>query len=288
MSLEAFAAVVSALSSAKQAFDPESSGGGGGVSAETQTGGSALNYAPVGIESLEITPFEYELLEDIYRQEQEEPQEMYRGGPLYLAEGDDIYRQEVVGKRPEEGIMSIETDVSPDLEIEPKGVTLEDIQADLAQMMRRQKNQDRLDSLRQMTELLKLAGEVRKTFDPEGGSIRGQGVIVPGASRSGRGISNRDLRVAGTAIDPFMYRAMKDGGSPDAVLDRRMFAANPMFHGGDVKGPGGPKDDLIPVMASNGEFMLSKAAVDQVGGGNHSKGIAMLEEFNELGNQRYG
>ena len=37
MSLETFAAVVSALSSAKQAFDPESSGGGGGVSAETQT-----------------------------------------------------------------------------------------------------------------------------------------------------------------------------------------------------------------------------------------------------------
>ena len=287
MSLEAFAAVVSALSSAKQAFDPESTGGGGGVSAETQTGGGGLNYAPVGLESLEITPFEYELLDEIYRKEQEEPQEMYHGGPLYLAEGNDIYRQEVIGQRPE-GIMSIETDVSPDLEIEPEGVTLEDIQADLAQMMRRQKNQDRLDSLRQMTELLKLAGEVRKTFDPEGGRVRGQGVIVPGASRSGRSISNRDLRIAGTAIDPFMYRAMQDGGKPDGVLDRKMFAANPMLDGGDVQGPGGPKDDLIPVMASNGEFMLSKAAVDQVGGGDHSKGIARLEAFNELGNQRYG
>ena len=30
------------------------------------------------------------------------------------------------------------------------------------------------------------------------------------------------------------------------------------------------------------------AAVDQVGGGDHAKGIARLEAFNELGNQRYG
>ena len=86
--------------------------------------------------------------------------------------------------------------------------------------------------------------------------------------------TNRDLRIGGTTINPFMYRAMQDGGKPDGVLDRKMFAANPMLDGGDVQGPGGPKDDLIPVMASNGEFMLSKAAVDQVGGGDHSKGIA--------------
>ena len=51
------AAVIGALSSAKQAFDPESSGGGGGVSSETQTGSSNLQYTPVGLESLEITPF---------------------------------------------------------------------------------------------------------------------------------------------------------------------------------------------------------------------------------------
>jgi hypothetical protein len=55
-----------------------------------------------------------------------------------------------------------------------------------------------------------------------------------------------------------------------------------------MRGPGGPKDDLIPVMASNGEFMLSKAAVDQAGGGNHAKGIAALTKFNKLGNMRYG
>ena len=72
------------------------------------------------------------------------------------------------------------------------------------------------------------------------------------------------------------------------VLDRKMFAQNFMPDGGKIKGPGGPKDDLIPVMASNGEYMLSKAAVDQAGGGNHAKGVAALEAFNALGNMRYG
>ena len=75
-----------------------------------------------------------------------------------------------------------------------------------------------------------------------------------------------------------------DGG----VLDRKMFAQNYMPYGGKITGPGGPKDDKIPVMASNGEYMLSKAAVDQAGQGNHAKGVAALEAFNELGNIRYG
>ena len=74
----------------------------------------------------------------------------------------------------------------------------------------------------------------------------------------------------------------KSGG----VLDRKMFT--PMLYGGELDGPGGPKEDLIPVMASDGEFMLSKAAVDQAGGGNHNKGIARLTAFNNKGNKRYG
>ena len=68
------------------------------------------------------------------------------------------------------------------------------------------------------------------------------------------------------------------------VLERPMFMPN----GGPMNGPGGPKDDLIPVMASNGEYMLSKAAVDAAGGGSHAKGVAVLDKFNEMGNKRYG
>ena len=61
-----------------------------------------------------------------------------------------------------------------------------------------------------------------------------------------------------------------------------------MPSGGAMYGPGGSKDDLIPVMASNGEYMLSKAAVDAAGDGSHAKGIANLNRFNEMGNKRYG
>lgn len=79
---------------------------------------------------------------------------------------------------------------------------------------------------------------------------------------------------------------MKEGGDPDKVLDRKMFT--PMLSGGELDGPGGPKDDLIPIMASDGEFMLSKATVDLVGNGNHKKGIAALEKLNNKGNRLYG
>ena len=68
------------------------------------------------------------------------------------------------------------------------------------------------------------------------------------------------------------------------VLQRPMF----MPHGGTIHGPGGPRDDLVPVMASNGEYMLSKAAVDAAGDGSHAMGIARLNKFNEMGNKRYG
>lgn len=75
---------------------------------------------------------------------------------------------------------------------------------------------------------------------------------------------------------------MNMGGDPSKIL------ARPMFKGNPVVGPGGPKDDIIPVLASDGEFMLSKAAVDHAGGGNHELGIARLKAFNNKGNQRYG
>jgi hypothetical protein len=35
--------------------------------------------------------------------------------------------------------------------------------------------------------------------------------------------------------------------------------------GGYVSGPGGPRDDLIPAMLSNGEFVINAAAVDRIG-----------------------
>ena len=80
------------------------------------------------------------------------------------------------------------------------------------------------------------------------------------------------------------------GGSSVTFADKGQVLKRPMFmpHGGTIHGPGGPRDDLVPVMASNGEYMLSKAAVDAAGGGSHAKGVANLNKFNEMGNRRYG
>ena len=94
-------------------------------------------------------------------------------------------------------------------------------------------------------------------------------------------------RAAQMNIKPIQgsVRNAAEGG----VLDRQMFQpSRETYMGGPMNGPGGPKDDLIPVMASNGEYMLSKAAVDAAGDGSHAMGIANLNRFNEMGNKRYG
>jgi hypothetical protein len=80
------------------------------------------------------------------------------------------------------------------------------------------------------------------------------------------------------------------GGSKVMFANEGTALKRPMFmpQGGQMRGPGGPKDDLIPVMASNGEYMLSKAAVDAAGNGSHAKGLARLDAFNKMGNKRYG
>tara|TARA_B100000212_G_scaffold234412_1_gene178307 strand:- start:361 stop:1062 length:702 start_codon:yes stop_codon:yes gene_type:complete len=88
--------------------------------------------------------------------------------------------------------------------------------------------------------------------------------------------------VESQGIGPLQTIGMNTGGEPSKVL------ARPMFNGDPVVGPGGPKDDIIPVLASDGEFMLSKAAVDHAGGGNHALGIERLKAFNNKGNQKYG
>ena len=107
---------------------------------------------------------------------------------------------------------------------------------------------------------------------------------LPGKGGGGRAARQERQREGTSGITPFTYQPAAGGG----VLGRSMFAQNYMPQGGAMQGPGGPKDDLIPVMASDGEYMLSKAAVDQAGAGNHARGIANLEQFNNMGNRRYG
>ena len=65
---------------------------------------------------------------------------------------------------------------------------------------------------------------------------------------------------------------MQDGGT---LLNRKMFLG-----GGEVDGPGGPKEDLVPIWASDKEYVVSHKGVKRMGGGDFDKGIAALDRIN--------
>ena len=70
---------------------------------------------------------------------------------------------------------------------------------------------------------------------------------------------------------------MAEGGTPDegSVLGRKLFLG-----GGEVDGPGGPKEDLVPIWASDQEYVVSHKGVKNMGGGDFEKGIAALDKIN--------
>ena len=264
-------------------------GGGGGVSADTKSGSQTIDFNPVGLETLQISPFEYMQMQEEFDQEQ--AQNMQYGGPLYLDMGGGIgnlfetdlfetpiFEPDTLGS--EVVVVGGETNTQasapPTDPISSKEMNNEI----LGQLGQIKKTNSRNDAL--------IAGgaDVLKSYMKsrnQKSSVKGRGNIVPG-SKGGMAYRRERQKTASQGITPFQYRAMQGGGA----LNRQMFAQNYMPNGGDIRGPGGPKDDVIPVMASNGEYMLSKAAVDQAGGGNHSRGIANLEQFNNRGNRRYG
>jgi hypothetical protein len=294
---------ISALSEASNiAGNLQDRGGGvgGATSAQTQGGQTGLQYQDV--QGTGISPFEFkEVLaqledEDQQRQMAEamalaQEQGLWSGGLISLMQGGPLYANE--GMEIEEMIVTappIDTDV--DLEIpeliedvvveeeQPTStLTMEDIKADLDQMARQQRIRDTFEAVGELvTNIAEIRNPQKSTISP-----RRSVTPLPGKG-GGRAARQERQRVATSGITPFTYQGVAGGGA----LGRSMFAQNYMPHGGAMRGPGGPKDDLIPVMASDGEYMLSKAAVDQAGGGNHAKGIARLEQFNRLGNRRYG
>ena len=77
--------------------------------------------------------------------------------------------------------------------------------------------------------------------------------------------------------DPVSYSAMD--GSPVGIGSMAMADGGKTFprKTGMITGPGGPKDDKIPAMLSNGEFVFTAKAVDKAGGPN-----AMYNMMNKL------
>ena len=156
--------------------------------------------------------------------------------------------------------------------------------AEIDEGLKAERMENIFEGLGKFTEILDLVKTLKPKEQSTTVSPRRPVTPLPGKGGGGRAARQERQREGTSGITPFMYRGVADGG----VLGRSMFAQNYMPHGGAMQGPGGPKDDLIPVMASDGEYMLSKAAVDQAGGGNHARGIANLEQFNNMGNRRYG
>jgi len=65
----------------------------------------------------------------------------------------------------------------------------------------------------------------------------------------------------------------KDGGLASLEMDQ----------GGAVNGPGGPKDDVIDAKLSDGEFVMTAKAVENLGGGNRLAGAKqMYNMMNQL------
>ena len=312
--------VLGSIAGAKSAFGDQGGGVGGATSAQTQGGQTGLQYQDVG--GTEVTPFEYEELLNRLQEEDEQREiaeamalaqqqglwsggiiGLMQGGPLYANEGSPLSPAELekwIGEKPSRmKPMSLPPDPEittfvtrgahtesdedvPEIVVEEAqvtpGTTIEDLKADLAQIA---KQQDMRDTFETVDDLIEIIGKMR---NPQKSTISPRKSVTP---LPGGGLGKRQApypQPKGSGITPFMFQPAAGGGA----LGRSMFAQNYMPNGGAMRGPGGPKDDLIPVMASDGEYMLSKAAVDQAGGGNHRKGIARLEQFNQLGNRRYG
>jgi len=86
--------------------------------------------------------------------------------------------------------------------------------------------------------------------------------------------SNRrkSAQPTGINVNPISGSGFKDGGS---LLGRDLYLG-----GGEITGPGGPKEDLVPIWASDDEYVVSADAVTRLGNGDHSKGIAALDRIN--------
>jgi hypothetical protein len=83
------------------------------------------------------------------------------------------------------------------------------------------------------------------------------GSTALGAEAGAGLLSSGMLGAAGTALSaalPFVGPALAIAGALGLFRD-----------GGQVDGPGGPKDDLIPAMLSDGEFVMPVGAVKRFG-----------------------
>ncbi len=127
----------------------------------------------------------------------------------------------------------------------------------------------------------------------DGGPVRSEpkvGTRAPVRQGGGGGGLSRDAILAAldaeAAKAPPMQASAPTGiaGLPTNPLNTggintaRVQAAG-LAGGGAVRGPGGPRDDAVPIMGSNGEHMFDAESVTALGDGDNEKGQALLNEM---------
>jgi len=91
-----------------------------------------------------------------------------------------------------------------------------------------------------------------------------QKITIPQTSFQGSPPSRANGGIMGTMNEPVSYSAMD--GSPTGLMTMAEGGETFPRKTGMITGPGGPKDDKIPAMLSNGEFVFTAKAVDRAGG----------------------
>ena len=114
----------------------------------------------------------------------------------------------------------------------------------------------------------------------DGGPVREPKVGSYSAVREGGGggLSRNRLLTAMAEPQP---QPMLDVFNPRAVMAMREQRAD-LTDGGMVQGPGGPRQDAIPAMLSNGEHVMDAATVNAMGGGSNETGQNRLNKLRML------
>ena len=81
---------------------------------------------------------------------------------------------------------------------------------------------------------------------------------------------------------PWMQSAPTQPGQPGTKSDIQPIMGGKMADGGAVSGPGGPRDDKVPAMLSDGEHVWTAAEVNAMGGGDNALGQRKLTRLREL------
>ena len=91
-----------------------------------------------------------------------------------------------------------------------------------------------------------------------------QKITIPQTTFQGSPPSRANGGIMGMMNEPVSYSAMD--GSPTGLMTMAEGGETFPRKTGMITGPGGPKDDKIPAMLSNGEFVFTAKAVDNAGG----------------------